>query len=293
MPAEVPQQLLCPVDLSELSAEALRFAAVIARRTGARLTALYAESVPAPPYFTESQIENLRRQFAESFAQAEKSLKQFVETVLGESAAGVDVRVVEALPVEAILAEAAAVHADWIVMGTHGRGGINRWMLGSVAERVLRESAIPVVTVRGGRPAPPSIRRLLCPVNDSPVARRSLELAVNLAATFDAELTVLHVEEEGGRDAITDLCAWVPQENRSRCRIREVTRRGEAARKILEVAAESGCDLLVLGAKHRLFFDSTVIGTTTVRVVRHAPCPVLTVSEGAELVKSPHSSGPR
>lgn len=282
MPAEVPRQLLCPVDLSELSAEALRFASVIARRTGARLTALYAESVPMPPYFTESQIENLRRQFAESFAQAERSLRQFVETTLGEGAASVDVRVVEALPVEAILAAAASLGADWIVMGTHGRGGVNRWLLGSVAERVLRESAIPVVTARGGRPAPKTIRRLLCPVNDSSVARRSLEQAASLASAFDAELTVLHVEEEGGRDAIKDLCAWVPQENRSRCQIREVTRRGEPARQILEVAAETGCDLLVLGARHRLFFDSTVIGTTTVRVVRHAPCPVLTVIETAE-----------
>jgi nucleotide-binding universal stress UspA family protein len=281
MPAELPRHLLCPVDLSELSAEALRFASVIAQGTGARLAVLYAESAPAPPYFTESQIEALRRQFAESFAQAEQSVRQFVQATLGERGAGAAVQVVEALPVEGILAAAAALGADWIVMGTHGRSGVNRWMLGSVAERVLRASPVPVLTVRGGRPAPETIRRLLCPVNDSSVARLSLELAVKLASAFDAELTVLHVDEEGGRDAIQDLCAWVPQEKRERCAIRELTRRGEAARQILEVAAESACDLLVVGARHRLFFDSTVIGTTTVRVVRHAPCPVLTVGERA------------
>jgi nucleotide-binding universal stress UspA family protein len=281
MPAELPRQLLCPVDLSELSAEALRFAAVIAQGTGARLTALYAESLPMPPYFTEGQIEALRRQFAESFAEAERSLARFVQTALGQRAAGIELRVIEALPVEGILAAAGGLGADWIVMGTHGRSGVNRWMLGSVAERVLRASTIPVVTVRGGRPAPEAIRHLLCPVNDSTVARRSLELAVKLASSLKAELTVLHVQEEGGRDAIEDLCAWIPEENRSRCAIREVTRRGEAAREILEAAAEADCDLLVLGAQHRLFFDSTVIGTTTVRVVRHAPCPVLTVIEGA------------
>ncbi len=280
MPAELPRLLLSPVDLSELSAEALRFASVLARGTGARLVAMYAESVPAPPYFTESQIESLRRQFAESFAEAERSLKRFVQTALGPTGADVEVRVVEALPVEGILAAASALGADWIVMGTHGRGGVNRWLLGSVAERVLRASSIPVVTVRGGRPAPAAIRRLLCPVNDSSVARRALEPAVSLASAFQAQLTVLHVEEDGARDAIRDLCAWIPEEIRLRCDLRELTRRGEAARQILEVAAESGCDLLVVGARHRLFFDSTVIGTTTVRVVRHAPCPVLTVTEG-------------
>jgi nucleotide-binding universal stress UspA family protein len=63
----------------------------------------------------------------------------------------------------------------------------------------------------------------------------------------------------------------------SHCTIRELTREGEAAEEIVSLAKETPCDLLVIGARHRRFFDSTVLGSTTARVVRHAPCPVLTV----------------
>jgi nucleotide-binding universal stress UspA family protein len=72
----------------------------------------------------------------------------------------------DALPADGILQLAALKNADLIVMGTHGRSGLNRWMLGSVAERVLRESPVPVLTVRS---APhETIRRVLCPVHDIP-----------------------------------------------------------------------------------------------------------------------------
>ena len=281
---ELPRLILCPVDLSALSGQALRLAETVTRGTGARITALYAEWMPMPLYFTPSQIEGLQRQLRASLAEAERSVAEFVAQTLGAGAAGVEVKVVEAAPVEGILAAASGLGSDWIVMGTHGRGGINRWMMGSVAERVLRASRIPVVTVRGGTapPAPVAIHRILCPVNDSAIARLSLELAARLASRLGAELTVMHVKEEEGRKAITDLCAWIPESERSTCEIRELTREGEAAREILTVAGQMGCDLLVMGARHRRFFDSTVIGTTTVRVVRHAPCPVLTAIEPAE-----------
>jgi nucleotide-binding universal stress UspA family protein len=114
------------------------------------------------------------------------------------------------------------------------------------------------------------------------VALKALEHAVGMSKCFEAELLVLHViesyspdikeEEEHGR-----LCAWVPDRIRSRCTLKEVVRRGDAAEQIIEVASSAGCDMIVLGAQHKRFHDTTVLGTTTLRVTRHAPCPVLTV----------------
>jgi nucleotide-binding universal stress UspA family protein len=92
-------------------------------------------------------------------------------------------------------------------------------------------------------------------------------------------VTVLHVKEQDPGHAIGDLCAWVAAQDRSQCSIREVSREGDAAKEIITEATESGCDLLVMGARHRFFLDTTVIGTTTVRTVRHALCPVVTVVE--------------
>lgn len=141
-----PSHILCPVDLSELSAEALRYAAGLARGLGARLTVLYAETFSAPPYFTRSKLDELERQFRSSFQEAESALRAFVEKeVTGEA----ELLVVEGLPVDAIHKAARETKADLIVMGTHGRGGLKRLMLGSVTDRVLRESEVPVLTVRG------------------------------------------------------------------------------------------------------------------------------------------------
>jgi nucleotide-binding universal stress UspA family protein len=152
-------------------------------------------------------------------------------------------------------------------------------MLGSVAERVLRESPVPLLTVRGPSEGP--IRRILCPVADTETSREALGVAAELAGCFGATLTALHVREPHASAAPPDLCAWMPAGERARCNVREVVRHGDAAAEIVGLAADESFDLLVLGAPRRKFFDGMVLGTTTLRAVRHAPCPVLTVGERA------------
>jgi nucleotide-binding universal stress UspA family protein len=273
------RQILCPVDFSGLSAAALRYASLLARCGNARLVAAYAQSFSPPPYFTEGQVGELERQFHDAFQGAEAALRRFVDAELGTDAGpGTEVKVVEAMPVDGILRLSRDIKADLVVMGTHGRSGVNRLMLGSVAERVLRESEVPVLTVRGDTAAavaPP--KNILCPVNNTPAAREALSMAAHLARCFGGNIVAVHVKEGHAGHGIGDLCAWVPDEIRSHCTIRELTREGEAAEQIVALARETPCDLLVIGARHRRFFDSTVLGSTTARVVRHAPCPVLTV----------------
>jgi len=273
------RQILSPVDFSELSAHALRYASMLARCGNARLVAAYAESFSPPPYFTEGQLGELERQFRDAFRGAESALRRFVDAELdAEAASTTEVRIVEAMPVDGIRRLTREIKTDLIVMGTHGRSGVNRLMLGSVAERLLRESDVPVLTVRGDTAAamtPP--KTILCPVNNTPAAREALLMAAHLARCFGGNVVALHVKEGHPGQGIGDLCAWVPDEIRSHCTLRELTREGEAAEEIVSLAKETPCDLLVIGARHRRFFDSTVLGSTTARVVRHAPCPVLTV----------------
>jgi nucleotide-binding universal stress UspA family protein len=272
-------QILSPVDFSDLSADALRYASLLARCGSARLVVAYAQSFSPPPYFTEGQVGELERQFHDAFQGAEAALRRFVDAELdAEAASAAEVRIVEAMPVDGILRLTRDIKADLIVMGTHGRSGVNRLMLGSVAERILRESEIPVLTVRGDTEAamtPP--KAILCPVNNTSAAREALSMAAHLARCFGGNLVAVHVKEDRAGQGISDLCAWVPDEIRSHCTIRELTREGDAAEEIVSLAKETPCDLLVIGARHRRFFDSTVLGSTTARVVRHAPCPVLTV----------------
>jgi len=264
MQAHTFETILVPVDFSEISAYALRTARMLTEHCGhGNLLAMYTNWFEAPPYFTSSRLEELQKEFRESLAFAEKSLASFVESTLGPSH-GVQIRAMEALPAEGITQLAALKKVDLIVMGTHGRRGWNRWMLGSVAERVLRESPVPVLTVRSAIQEP--IRRVLCPVHDTELSRRTLTFAAGIASCFDASLTVFHVKEASGANPVKDLCGWVPR-----------VRHGDAPEEIVKLATEEPYDLVVLGAPRRRFFDGMVLGTTTLRTVRHAPCPVLTV----------------
>ena len=268
--------ILCPVDFSDLSSYALRYAAKLARCRQTRIVAFHTTWWEAPPYFTPARVATLQKEFREAMGEAEQILRQFVGRVLDADGVGVETRILEALPADGILRTAAENRASLIIMGTHGRSGWNRFTLGSVTERVLRESAVPVLTVRQAMEQP--IRRILCPVSDTPESRHALTLAAEYGACLDATVTALHVRESLAAAAIPDLCAWIPATERSRCSIREVVRQGNAAEEIIKLAAEEHSDLLVIGAPRRRFFEGMLLGTTTIRTVRHAPCPVLTVS---------------
>ena len=200
----------------------------------------------------------------------------------------VETRLVESAPTAGILATAESVQADLIVMGTHGRGGVNRLLMGSVAEKVVRETTVPVLTVRGigddaaGCRLP--FRKILCPVNFTDLAREALHYAGELARRFEAELVVVtslegdeYATDEVARDQERELCAWVPEGLQARCPVEPLVRRGDASEQILRTAREVGSDLIVIGAQHWPLLEATIFGTTSIRVMRHAACPVLTV----------------
>ncbi len=279
-----PKQILCPTDFSETANLALQYAKVMAERFQSRLLVLYAEAYEPPPYFTADQQKSLVKAQARSRKAAAVHLSRQAKELLGESVEAETI-IVEDHPALGILKTAASRGVDWIVMGTHGRSGWRRAMLGSTTERVLRETEKPVLTVRHkegeNKTFPALIQKILCPVNYSEVAQKALTYAATLAEGFSAELRVLTVREsqaEGlDEEEMERLCSWVPGSLRPRCQISEMVRQGIAAEQILQAATSDGCDLIVLGAQHKRFWDSTVIGTTTMNVIRHAPCPVFTV----------------
>ncbi|MBS1855190.1 MAG: universal stress protein [Acidobacteria bacterium] len=277
MQTERLSTILCPVDFSDISGYALRAASRIAACSSAKLIAVHADWFEAPAYFTSGKIEEMKAEFQRDSAAAHQSLAAFVRDTLGESAAAVETRVVEGLPVDVILRLARETRADLVAMGTHGRSGVQKWMLGSVAERVIRESPAPVLTVRQ---AMGEARTVLCAVDDTDVSRRALTFAAAMSACLGARLTVLHVEEAGAAHPVADLCSWIPETELARCSLREVVRKGDASEEILKAAMEEHAGLVVMGAPRRRFFEGMVLGTTTVRTVRHAPCPVLTVPSG-------------
>ena len=193
-------------------------------------------------------------------------------------------------PVAAILRTQKETAADLVAMGTHGRGGLARIRLGSVAESVLHHAEVPVLTV-GPRvqvkSARKAIRRILCPVNYTRSSQTALQHAATLATALGAELIVAHIEEapldKDSQESLHRLCDWIPAATRAHCTVKEIVKQGSAADQIVTIAEESQADFLVVGSDPRHRLGVVFLGSTTELVIRSAPCPVLTViGAGAE-----------
>jgi nucleotide-binding universal stress UspA family protein len=141
------KKILVPTDFSDLATAALREAGQLAAKEGAELIALYADTFEPPVEFTSREIKDV----VQSIEVSRKRAHEELERCIGQNVPH-DVKaqavVVEDLPVPAIIGYATRNDVDLIVMGTHGRSGIQRLLLGSVAERVVAESPVPVKTIR-------------------------------------------------------------------------------------------------------------------------------------------------
>jgi nucleotide-binding universal stress UspA family protein len=292
------QRVLCPVDLSDFSARNLAHAVALARWYRAEVIVLHVYTAApspasvfegtAPPALAEAdrqRIEDWLRRFVEP--RLPSDVPSRIEIREGAAAAGI---------VE------AARGADLLVMGTHGRGGFERLLLGSTTEKVIRTAPCPVLTVPPhleGAPidVPEAFTRIVCGTDFSPSSDKALQYALSLAQESGARLTLLHALDwpylEPGEDpldqsmalsrrqALDDLGArlraLIPDEARTWCEPEELIVAGRAHREIVRVAAEQGAGLIVLGAQGRGPIDRAFFGSTTSQVVRHATCPVLTV----------------
>jgi nucleotide-binding universal stress UspA family protein len=256
---------------------------VIAEKFSATLTLLHAMAPPMPASPLARQVVLPTR--GKTLSELENDLVVFIRGVIGRKAMP-PYRIVEALASDAILFAVGYEKADLIVLGTRGRGGLNRLTLGSVAEQVLRQATVPVLTIcphRATRGRPAHIRRILCPVNYSAAAGRAIEVAVSFGRRFDAEVIALHVIEEKlfGTDLDAEserLRAWTRDLLPAPSRPTPLVITGNGAAEILRYAKQQDIDLVVVGARRERFRDATVFGATTERVTRHAPCAVLTVT---------------
>jgi nucleotide-binding universal stress UspA family protein len=142
-------KILCAVDLSEHSKQVAQYAAMLTRSTGAQLIVIY--SAPSLSQYVgfhvpPNTIENF---VGEIVSGAEKAMESFVE----ENFAGLPVtsKVLIGYAAEEIINRANEENVDMIIMGTHGRKGIDRILFGSVAEKVVKNARQPVLTIRPAR----------------------------------------------------------------------------------------------------------------------------------------------
>jgi nucleotide-binding universal stress UspA family protein len=292
------RRILCPMDFSATSRHALEHAVAVGRWYGSHITAVHVISpafVPGPPIVFTGFPGPMPADVDRSAIEAK--LREWLQPAT-EAGLQTDILLVDGNPAPRILECATSLPADLIVVGTHGLGGVERFLLGSVAERVLRKAPCPVLTVppRSTSKAKLPYKRLLCPVDFSDPSLAAFQFVVSLAKVSDAHLTILHVFDWPPHDeplferfdtpefrrlvegeARGRLEALVTDDLRTWCTPATKIGYGKPYRQILEVAEAERSDLIVIGVQGRNALDLTMFGSTTNHVVRRASCPVLTL----------------
>jgi nucleotide-binding universal stress UspA family protein len=288
-------RLLCPIDFSETSERAFDHAVALARWYDSRVTVIHVPALLLAPVPGEGDplpiTRNELAQRLEDFVAPARTAGVTIETGLRDGD-----------PVREILREAEDGAANLVVIGTHGRSGFERLVLGSVAEKILRKAKCPVLTIPPGeRSDAPAVqagfKAILCATDFSPAAASALDAALRLAQEADATLTILHVVEahfgdvaEAGASYLENLeqaarvrlASAVPAGARTWCTVVERVERGRARHVIVQVAEECEAGVIVMGAHGRHALDRLIFGSTTHRVIHEAGRPVLTLpSSGA------------
>jgi nucleotide-binding universal stress UspA family protein len=304
-------RILCPVDFSEFSRRALELAAGLADRHEAQLTALHVTAPALPPTAAFPEVPAVLSLNPAIRHRLEAELESFVAPAR-EKGAAVTIVLREGAIVSEILRQAELLGCDLVVMGTHGAGGFERWVLGSVSEKVLRKAPCPVLTVahvpkKSAEAEPGRFHEILCAVDLERSSPRTLDHAVATAADSGAHLTLLHVLEDAlfeeatvvragmdlaaynagrgddAREKLGSLVAAIPPG----LAIDTVVTAGKPDREILRLAREREADLIVVGVHGRRAGDLLHFGSTAHHVVRGACAPVLTIRERREKTQVP------
>jgi len=209
------------------------------------------------------------------------------------SAAGIEVRIAltEGHPAhEALLRVAQQHESDLIVAGTHSKGGLERLVLGSTAEQLIRNAACPVLTLgphaRCPEPGPLVFRTIVHATDFSIPASKAAVYALSFAQDSGAHLYFCHIAgeettpaERKELDATFNaaLNKMIPESVYEWCSPQTVVRHGHPAAAILELAENVNADLIVLGARSASFWLTHIEHGLTPDLLAEAKCPVMTV----------------
>lgn len=287
-------RILVPTDGSQHAQRAAEHARSFATRFGAGVDVLTVVDVDAAagPFSAGGVSED----YAQRLEAAAADTLEDVETLLGDE---VTIRssTVRGRPRDAIPQYVTDNGIDAITMGTHGRTGVHRFVAGSVTESVLREAAVPVLTVRAvERSVADGYDSVVIPTDGSEPASLAVDHGIEVARAFDARVHALNIVDmntvnsthdypfpedllealrEAGETA-TDAIV-----ERARAAGLDATgdvRRGFPASGILEYAEAADADLIVMGTTGQTGLSRFLLGSTTERVVRHAEIPVFAVN---------------
>jgi nucleotide-binding universal stress UspA family protein len=285
------RKILCPVDFFKPSKQAFDYAVKFAANYEAAVHAVHvvAPVIPAA-YGAPFSVQDLT-------ADLEKESKRLLQKLQADAAKS-GVRVTTEVRLGDIDIEIRrtleAQNVDLVVMGTHGRRGFERLVMGSVTERMLRHCPVPLITVgpgRKGTSTPPNIRRILVTTDFSAGTRDAVAYALSIAQECQAKVTLLHVvhdiaaditakyREQLWRGIETELKKLIPEEALDWCDVETQIESGLPYVFIPQFLKSEKFDLLVMNIHGKNMLDRALLGSTAERTVRAATeiCPVMLI----------------
>lgn len=285
------KNILFTTDFSASAAAALPYAGALAKRFGATVYALHVRTPVINPMTPPESWPAIEQAAAEEARERKESLRNALpgmETTVLIEEGDVGTHLPAAVEKQNI---------DLIVLGTRGRTGMGKLMLGSGAEEILRTAECPVLTVGPQAPAEADkhgeFTRILYATSFSAEHQAAAPYAISLAQEFQAELTLLHVlpEPHVGEFVVpqdllesskTRLAHLMPADAEMWCVPEYLVERGDVAEKILDVAKRRNADLIVLGVHKAAGVPGAATHlpiATAHKVISQAHCPVLTVRD--------------
>lgn len=284
------ETILCPTDLSEASVQSVPMATYFARLHGADLHLVHVHLLHAMSP-AEEDLPFPGEEEARAALEASAGGIQWNQVVHRIE------RGINAAPT--IVDYAAENDVDLIVMGSHGRRGFRRLILGSVTAEVVRYAKRPVLVVRheAGTDPPHEVDRIIVPVDFSPATGEALALAAELAATLEVPIDLLHaiepipyvqmaypvaVDDEEFKTHAQRRLDEIVQELDTSAEIRTSIAVGPADQAVADTASRTSSPIVVMASHGHSGLARVLLGSTTERLLRNAPCPVLVVPAGYE-----------
>jgi nucleotide-binding universal stress UspA family protein len=299
-------KILVPLDGSKLSEVALPYAEELASRLGYEVTLINVRLPAEDPYhpvlqsYLEITAEKIKRNIQASLAENKRKVTE-VESVVVGSGILVD------HPAEGILTYADEKDISLIVMATHGRTGVKRWALGSIADKVVRTSTHPVLMVRANidRDKEVSLGNILVPLDGSKQSEVVLPHIENIASKLKSKVILLHVIEQpyhvyAGTHGVVDVRYTKEELEVRRAGIKKyLTRVGKSyikngakmsvrvkvgkvvAEEIIKLAEEANIDIIAMSTHGRSGFSRWEYGSVTDKVLHAGNTPLFLVREPA------------
>ncbi|WP_181685293.1 universal stress protein [Halorhabdus salina] len=286
------EEILLPVDDTTGNAEALHHAGEIAHYLDSEIRLLHVADTEqhSVTLTEEGVVDGLVRQGERIVNDAGETLETLNVTYSTD--------VVQGSPAETIVEYAAEYDYDLIVMPTHGRQGLSRYLLGSVTEKVVRLSNVPVLTARMQEDDTFAFpyERILLPTDGSEGATRAARHGIDLAATVEATVHAVSAVEtaalgpdvrsgvtqgafdQGAQDAVADVATMADKRGVA---VETHVQSGTADEEILTAIDLHDCDAVVMGTTGRRGVDRILLGSVAEKTVRTASVPVVTVRDEA------------